>query len=167
MTATQTTDLLTTSAVSIETVQVSIQCVRIGPKQMTQAVFRQVPSQLLITGFGLTSRHDRTYALWTPDDVQLWGTVNYFWPQCDAEAYGLVSPPVSVSCAPHVHVLYAQHGRLLRDCLLYPGYVHQLIRAQARTSGAEREGHLTTYGALYETFWSDRVEGLPQLFIAV
>lgn len=167
MTAPETRDLLTTSAVSIETVQVSIQCVRIGPKQMTQAVFRQVPSQILITGFGLASHHGPTYALWTPDDVQLWGTINYFWPQCDAEAYAVVSPPVCVSGTPHVHVLYAQHGRLFRDCLMYPSYVREVIRCQISARGAESAGYLSPYGALYETFWNDRVEGLPQLFIAV
>lgn len=75
----------------IETLQVSVQVVRIGPKQMTQAVFRQLKNEALVV----------------PDTLELrgvpWGTVNYTPGDC---------PPIS----PHLHVIWQTGEDLRRDC---------------------------------------------------
>jgi len=85
-----TTRPLQLDTVAIETLSVAIRCMRVGRKQMTQSIFRQLPRETLVNGEGA--------CLGTP-----WGFVNYFW-DCGVDEE-------------HLHAVW-QHGtRLCRDCL--------------------------------------------------
>lgn len=95
---------ITTASAHITTVSVEVKAIRIGSKQMTQAVFRQLPVRGIwdeITGMisGIP-----------------WGLVNYFWPGCakypDAES--------DYSDRAHLHVVFEDQGVLYRDCVFDP-----------------------------------------------
>lgn len=84
--------LITRQQPHIETLQVSVQVVRIGPKQMTLAVFRQLKKQDLVDWDTLELRG-------VP-----WGTVQYKPGDCDDDLY-----------YDHPHVVW-QRGEELRRC---------------------------------------------------
>jgi hypothetical protein len=88
---------ITAAEAHIVTATVSVQVIRIGKRQLTLSVFRQLPVKHILDGFG---------------DVgdlagEPWGTVNYHWDSCGYSRHD----------GPHVHVVWAQDGRLYRDCV--------------------------------------------------
>jgi hypothetical protein len=85
-------ELLTTDSVSICTATVEVRVLKIGKRQLTLSVFRQLPRADLI---------DRNCELLG----EPWGTVNYFWDGCGHEG------------GSHLHVVFNRHGRLFRACV--------------------------------------------------
>ena len=79
----------------VHTLQVTVRALRIGTKQVTQSVFRQLPRRRVWDTTTGTLRG------------QPWGTVNYFWGDC-------------ASGSTHLHVVWQQGERLFRDCVYDP-----------------------------------------------
>ena len=75
--------------VTIEALAVTIQSLRVGRKQMTQSLFRQLPKRSIID--------DETGEIMgTP-----WCYVNYYWGDCTKN---------------HLHVVWEYGGKIYRDC---------------------------------------------------
>jgi hypothetical protein len=84
------------SDVTVKTVGVTIQALKIGPKQMTLSVFRQLPTRpVLEPSCGRVHQQGRP-----------WGLVRYFWDGCGQEGK-------------HLHVVWSDDdgGQLYRDCV--------------------------------------------------
>ena len=86
--------ILTTHEATVQTVQVEIQVLKVGKKQVTMGLFRQLPREVLLD----------------PDTLQLrgvpWGHVQYWW-----EGEGL-------RAGPKLHVVW-QRGQELRRAIVY------------------------------------------------
>src|SRR5215471_19434686 len=78
----------------IKTATVEIKSLRIGARQMTLSVFRQLVNEDLISS-------DTGELLGVP-----WGLVNYFWQCCDADR-----------TASHLHVVWQKGDCLRRACV--------------------------------------------------
>lgn len=78
---------------TIQTLSVTVHALRIGPKQVTQSVFRQLPER----------------RVWDPLTGKLqgtpWGRVNYYWGDCSNN---------------HLHVVWDDDEQLFRDCVYHP-----------------------------------------------
>lgn len=124
----------------ISTASVEIKTLTLNGKQMTLAVFRQLPEGGLIDWEG--------YLQGDP-----WGHVNYHPGPCRGFKRR------------HLHVVFQRDGRLLRDRVTFPDRDYprpnrEWLDSQDREAEEERhERHLKVRRKL----WSD----LPQLFIAV
>ena len=90
--------VLTAQEVTVQTAQVEISVIRVGKRQVTQAMFRQIPYKSLIDFDTLTLRG-------TP-----WGHVRYFWEGCH--------PGLGGRGEDALHVLW-QDGDELRRALVY------------------------------------------------
>jgi hypothetical protein len=88
---------------TIKTATVEIKTLRIGAKQMTLSVFRQLPEKHII------DREDRDFFL----RGEPWGLVNYFKEGCSYRIHGKTRE--------HLHVVWCEDGRLYRACV---GRVH-------------------------------------------
>lgn len=95
----------------VVTASANIRICRIGPKQMTLAVFRQLPVRA-VAGENLYE----PVLQGNP-----WGSVNYFWKDCKQ---GLDWPDVLLPSnlnsyyeTNHLHVIWELDGVLYRDCL--------------------------------------------------
>ncbi len=123
---------------SLNTVAIEVKVLRIGKRQMTQAVFRQLPHADVIDEDGNLRG--------TP-----WGYVNYHTPQTCPDWH-------------HLHVIWESGGRLWRDAVASdPSYY--LLRRFAGTLYNPPQPTKTyedNYRASYE-----RLAALDQLFIAV
>jgi len=87
-------DIVTTNEIQIQQLVVEIKAIKVGKRQMTQGLFRQLPKRSIID--------DTTYQIQgTP-----WCTVNYFWGDCSPD---------------HLHVVWQQGDKVYRDCLFAPG----------------------------------------------
>jgi hypothetical protein len=90
------------SQATVTTVTVEIQTVRVGKKQMTLSVFRQLIKEALLD----------------PKTGELlgepWGLVNYFWAPCTNGDHAVddLLPP-----AEHLHVVWQKGGLLRRACV--------------------------------------------------
>jgi hypothetical protein len=89
---------ITVRQAQLETVQVDVHALRVGHKQMTQSVFRQLRPEHPVDYEKEELRGD------------LWGTVNYFWKGCSTHWNGQVE---------HLHLIW-QLGDELRRCCIYP-----------------------------------------------
>ena len=140
---------------SLKTVSVSIQTLVVSNKQMTLAVFRQLPWREIIG----------------PDLNLLgqpWGLVNYFWNGCGYE-----------DNLPHLHVVWALDGKLFRCCVgrvLWIGrhytprgdldgqhYIEQAMEAVPY----DQRGQVGEEAANQWNAVVDQLAALEQLFIAV
>ena len=143
------TKVITTHEAQIETLQVSVQVVRIGPKQMTLAVFRQLPYEDLVRGVRFVPAPE----LW-PFTGILWGRVQYYWPGCQSDSL------YEETTEPHTHVIWQEEGILYRSCV--PSALPNcLVRPQKDAETLRR---------LLWPQWQElfaRVMASPQLFIAV
>ena len=118
--------LLTTHEAQITTVAIEIKALRIGPKQMTQSVFRQLPvADVIDPKTGLVQG--------TP-----WGKVNYFWGECQPD---------------HLHIVWEDQHWLYRSCVWphwardHVPFVLDGLRGQALVQ--LRQTFQASYGALY------------------
>jgi hypothetical protein len=96
-TATRNGAILTAQEVTVQTAQVEISVMRVGKKQVTQAMFRQIPYKALIDLETLTLRG------------RPWGYVRYWWEGC--------SPGLG-RAEDGLHVLW-QDGETLRRALVF------------------------------------------------
>ena len=119
-----TTRPLTTREAQISTVAVEIKALRIGSKQMTQAVFRQLPHSPVI---------DRYTGVITGTP---WGRVNYFWGDCLPD---------------HLHIVWEDQGQLYRSCVWHPEerYPRALEGLQGLALAQLLQTFKASYGALY------------------
>lgn len=83
---------ITTKEAVVQTVSVNVKALRIGTKQMTMAVFRQLPKKRLL-------KRDATL------NGIPWGKVNYFWGDCSPN---------------HLHIVWQEERNLYRDCIYNP-----------------------------------------------
>lgn len=90
---------VTVQQVSLDTVAIAVQAIRVGRKQMTQAVFKQ-----------LSAKHPYDFVASCSRGV-LWGVVNYFWDGCDSCAIGNKS---------HLHTVWQDGEQLFRGCVHQP-----------------------------------------------
>ena len=86
-------DVLHIATPVVHTLQVTVQALRIGTKQVTQSVFRQLPQR----------------PIWDQETGQIlgrpWGFVNYFWGDCAPD---------------HQHIVWQDGETLYRDCVYHP-----------------------------------------------
>lgn len=137
--------LVTRSQPHIETLQVSVQVVRIGQKQMTQAVFRQLKKENLV--------NLETFALRGIP----WGRVHYFWEDC---GFSTLERRYQRWECRHYHVVW-QLGQELRRCCFPVDWKRSYWVDRVIPDGV---------GFFEEAVWQEHVEtieALPQLFIAV
>src|SRR5262245_24377033 len=87
------TELIDTREATVRTLSASVQALRIGTKQVTLSVFRQLPRVQVID----------------PETLQLrgvpWGRVNYFPSDCEVAGKG------------HLHVVWQKGDGLCRACV--------------------------------------------------
>lgn len=95
---------ITVRQAQLDTVQVDVHAIRVGRKQMTQAVFRQLLPEHPFDFEKEELRGD------------LWGTVNYFWKGCDEDRGYETS---------HLHLVWQRDNELRRCCVYEPGYCHE------------------------------------------
>jgi hypothetical protein len=125
---------------SITMATVNLQVIRIGTKAMTLAVFRQLPSGILVDHISREVVGD------------LWGRVNYHGSLCE----GL-----------HVHVIGVLRGELCQQAISLRG-THEMFDSLipysmwSNVSDEEQEKQLQQVWP----FW-ERLLSLPQIFIAV
>ena len=90
-------------SIQIEVLNVEIKAIKVGKKQMTQSLFRQLPFKKIIP-------FENNEILGTP-----WCSVNYFWENC--------TPPGNYiginnkKLAEHIHLVWQQGGTIYRDCI--------------------------------------------------
>jgi hypothetical protein len=126
------------SEATISTVTVEIKTVRVGKKQLTLAVFRQLVKEALLD----------------PKTGELlgdpWGLVNYFWGPCTNGDHAVddLLPP-----ADHLHVVW-QKGGLLRRACVWPE------RRWERAAREESRGMRQDRGTIHELLLLDLCERL-------
>jgi hypothetical protein len=163
---------ITTAEAHVITATVNVQVIRIGKKQMTLSVFRQLPRRHVIWHDG----EEMALAL----RGEPWGLVNYFWDGCG----------YSKADGDHLHVVWCGAGRLYRACV---GRVRNVGASGYYRGDPEGLGKFATplwdhNGGGHEAYldphdldnsreaweamreWDalyDQLAALPQLFIAV
>lgn len=111
--------IMTTHDPRITTVQVEIQVLKIGAKQMTLSVFRQLTLEPIFAPDGSWRG--------TP-----WGWVNYFWDSC-----GVVALYADLANKKYLHVVWQDGNTLKRSLCTQDTYIDQwrnpqLISVHAR-----------------------------------
>ena len=97
---------ITIKQAQIETVSISARVIRIGKRQMTQAVFRQLELEQLYD-----SSIEKVKGV-------VWGRVNYFWDGCSHGYRG--HEYSSLGDRVHLHILWQKGEELRRDCVPKP-----------------------------------------------
>jgi hypothetical protein len=131
-------ETIATEDVSIATATVELKVVTVNNKQMTLAVFRQLPRSSFMFALNecLTLR-DRVR---NGDPPRPWGWVNYHWADCTTHGRRIA----------HRHLVFDHKGALFQ-CVVFDHNEHEA-------------GEII---AMYEWWNGRRVDDLPQLFIAV
>jgi hypothetical protein len=158
-TATRNGAVLTAQEATIKTAQVEIQVLKVGNKQVTMGMFRQLPYRDLINWLNLpiedlSQANDPTIVRGEP-----WGHVNYWWTGDDekddtyTDEYGRWLPHGEKR-----HIVWQDEEQLCRAivCERLPKWVYELPRDLDAAALQER------WGAIWHTLLQ-----LPQLFIAV
>ena len=127
------TNHVTISTPRVHTMQVTVRALRIGTKQVTQSVFRQLPKR----------------SVWDDETGQFqgtpWGLVNYFWNDC------------SYSSGTHLHVVWQDGERLFRDCVFGPKHHIPAGVAQANDAiDAAQKRCLRAAALLHGLAWIER-----------
>lgn len=136
-------------AMEIEDVQVAVMSVdvkvmRIGKRQVTQSVFRQLPFRMIFDFDNENLMVSFSYGLLLGEP---WGFVNYFWKDCDPRDGGVFA----TGGHPHTHVVWQEGGTLYRDCWREPNRFRLSLRFYNSTTRrsacvlCERERSLSHY----------------------
>lgn len=104
----------TTQRPHIETLSVNVQVIRIGQRQMTQAVFRQLPYSDWVTGWFVPPPEGCRLDTQATQGGILWGHVAYYWQYCCEESV-LRSYGKYFGAGAHWHLVW-QKGETLYRC---------------------------------------------------
>jgi len=85
-----------TQQATISVMQIEVKALRIGAKQVTQSVFRQLPTGHIWYKNGAANGHP-------------WGFVNYFWKGCCSYIHH----------EPHTHLVWSSEDKLYRQGIVY------------------------------------------------
>src|SRR5262249_15538448 len=96
--------LLTTEQVTVCTATLPVKTMRLGKRQITQAVFRQLVREQIVDPETLELRG------------QPWGNVRYFWAPCPYDFEG-TSGAGQGYWDEHLHVVWQRDGLLRRACV--------------------------------------------------
>lgn len=156
---------------TINTVSVEIRTLTISRKQVTLAVFRQLPMLDIIEDYGIE--------VGLREGAVPWGTVNYHWDVCDREEEGWHNGRYKpykyrMTEGSHLHVVWQDVDELrhalvlnprlwIKDWWDYENAPDKRLKPDLHAVWeADRERAWQTYKAAYQPLTE-----LPQLFIAV
>jgi len=167
--------IFTTTDVMVQTVQVEIQVLKVGKKQVTMGMFRQLPLRPLFPWWTLIE--DAANGWWDEEDpapLHLrgtpWGHVHYWWDANDREKPEYLTPSgrLQFDCGERLHLLWCDQGRLSRD-IVYEATPQAILDA-SDPYGRDERPVLQPYREEIVRWWQAEWQGfrqLPQLFIAV
>ena len=130
--------ILTTDDVTIKTLAIEVKVMKIGNRQVTLAVFRQLPEEPIISPYGVLSGIP-------------WGRVNYH-VDCESLAYK------------HLHIVW-QDGNKLKRAIALNWLVRSALQGGPYSFHGRKDFEETTR-RLWEQSYA-KLEALDQLFIAV
>jgi hypothetical protein len=158
---------ISTAEAKVLTATIAVKVIRLGKRQLTQAVFKQLPTRHIINPEKFTLRG------------KPWGVVNYHWDGCGFE-------PCGAPGGTHLHVVYVAGGKLYRSCVgpmwanayrtnpsRCPDSGYEYDPAEAAWPEGDCAGVAGAGAALVEAFvdkWNKlyrHLAALDQLFIAV
>jgi hypothetical protein len=176
--------------VTVQTATVSIQTIRVGKRQVTQAMFRQIPRKPIFDWYDFARYVDQGWyedrwedLLVIPDSIGAWGHVQYFWEGDYAGIDYRTNPYTSCSC--HVdhrsddddyfyggdgkrHLLYVQHGKPYRAIIF--DQPPQCILNSCHSYSPCNPLFSFQDSIVIRDWWQERyaeLTALPQLYIAV
>jgi hypothetical protein len=159
-----TTPVLTVHEATVQTVSIAIQTLRVGKKQVTMGLFRQLPYAQVVNWRALVkslSGEERPLL-----KGPLWGAVNYWW--ADDHQRDDTYTNEHGYWLPHGekrHLVWQDEETLCRSivCEKLPRW---LFSPQPSHWSLTRPGAKEELEALWSSIWLD-ITALPQLFIAV
>ncbi len=130
--------MIKSNDVTIRTTTIEVQAIRIGERQMTLAVYRQIPKRSAFDDGILFG--------------DVWGRVNYYWGDCSED---------------HLHIVWSwpyeeDEPRLFRDCVWPYPFRSPLSDVEQEVRRSRNPDLWASYGQGYRT-----ILDTPQLFIAV
>ena len=150
--------VLTTHETTIQTAQVEIRVMKVGKKQVTMGMFRQLPYEQVVDFGDLLTYMRADLSPWPPPDVSLWGHVNYWWPD-DYKGDELYTDDFGqwVGRGDKRHVVWEEDASLRRAiiCEHIPRWVFETWADAAPLQ------------MVWHQIWQQSICTLPQLFIAV
>jgi hypothetical protein len=154
--------VLTAHEATVQTAQVEIRVMKVGKKQVTMGMFRQLPYEDLIR-FDLLAAsledEDESPLQWTGDRATtLWGHVNYWWVG-DYSGDNTYTDDWRqwIGRGERRHIVWESAGVLKRSiiCTEVPLWVIQ------------EWGNEVKIRTTWRKIWNEMIAPLPQLFIAV
>ncbi len=148
--------VLTTHEATVHTMAVHISVLKVGPKQVTMGMFRQLPYEQVWNSMALLERLGGCEVPILAGPI--WGTVNYWWADAHSEDDTYTNDVGQwVKHGDRRHVVWQSADTLRRAivCEDVPYWLLQQHRAQSEA-----------LKALWRPIWQDII-ALPQLFIAV
>jgi hypothetical protein len=165
--------VLTAQTATIQTAQVSIQVLRVGTKQVTMGMFRQLPLKPLVDWCAfLEAEEQGRWEVRAPlqHAGTPWGHVNYWWAENDRENshYLTEAGALEYGHGPRLHLVWQDEEGLYRDIVYYslPRWIMTYVTAEARGGPPVLQHRSQEMKTWWRALWTS-FEALPQLFIAV
>jgi hypothetical protein len=159
--------VLTAQAATIQTAQVAIHVLRVGKKQMTMGMFRQLPYEPIVPwwSFSWIGETAEAQLLGAP-----WGHVNYWWAGNERENTDYLNDGKELHPDPgeRLHLVWQREGRLYRD-IAFETIPQHLFGYTCPLRG-DGPPPMEACRAEVEQWWSgvwQDLLALPQLYIAI